>query len=48
MLRKLEALEASSGNNAKTVIPKGYELVNIIGNIAGIVPFTLKQTGILK
>jgi regulator of protease activity HflC (stomatin/prohibitin superfamily) len=38
MLRKLEALEASIGNNAKIVIPTGSELVNIIGDMAGIVP----------
>ncbi|MBK3519172.1 SPFH domain-containing protein [Carboxylicivirga marina] len=38
MLRKLEALEASLGNNAKIVIPTGSELVNIIGDMAGIVP----------
>jgi regulator of protease activity HflC (stomatin/prohibitin superfamily) len=38
LLRKLEALEASLGNNAKIVIPTGTELVNIIGEMAGIVP----------
>jgi len=48
MLRKLEALEASLGNNAKIVIPTGSELVNIIGDMAGIVPLTMKQSEILK
>ena len=43
MLRKLETLEASLGNNAKIVIPAGSELVNIIGDMAGIVPLTKKQ-----
>ncbi len=44
MLRKLEALEASLGNNAKIVIPTGSELVNIIGDMAGIVPLkTIKK-----
>nr|WP_321451352.1 SPFH domain-containing protein [uncultured Carboxylicivirga sp.] len=38
MLRKLEALEASLGNNAKIVIPTGSELVNIIGDMAGLLP----------
>ena len=42
------ALKASLGNNAKTVIPTGSELVNIIGDIAGIVPLTMKQSEILK
>ena len=36
LLRKLEALEASLGTNAKIVIPSGTELVNIIGEMAGI------------
>lgn len=43
LLRKLEALEASLSNNAKIVIPTGTELVNIIGEMAGIVPLTKKQ-----
>ncbi len=38
LLRKLEALEASLGQNAKIVIPTGTELVNIIGDMAGILP----------
>lgn len=38
LLRKLEALEASLGQNAKIVIPTGSELVNIIGEMAGIIP----------
>jgi len=40
LLRKLEALEVSLGTNAKIVIPTGSELVNIIGEMAGIVPLT--------
>jgi regulator of protease activity HflC (stomatin/prohibitin superfamily) len=43
LLRKLEALEASLGNNAKIVIPTGTELVNIIGEMAGILPLNKKQ-----
>ncbi len=42
LLRKLEALEASLGNNAKIVIPTGSDLVNIIGEMAGIVPLERK------
>lgn len=43
LLRKLEALEASLGNNAKIVIPTGTELVNIIGEMAGIIPLEKKK-----
>lgn len=38
LLRKLEALESSLSNNAKIVIPTGTDLVNIIGEMAGIMP----------
>jgi regulator of protease activity HflC (stomatin/prohibitin superfamily) len=43
LLRKLEALEVSLGSNAKIVIPTGTELVNIIGEMAGIVPIDRKS-----
>jgi regulator of protease activity HflC (stomatin/prohibitin superfamily) len=43
LLRKLEALEASLGNNAKIVIPTGTELVNIVGEMAGIIPLERKK-----
>ena len=43
LLRKLEALESSLGQNAKIVIPTGAELVNIIGEMAGIIPLDKKQ-----
>jgi regulator of protease activity HflC (stomatin/prohibitin superfamily) len=43
LLRKLEALEASLGTNAKIVIPTGTDLVNIIGEMAGIIPLDRKQ-----
>jgi len=42
LLRKLEAVEASLGKNAKIVVPTGTELVNIIGDMAGIVPLERK------
>jgi regulator of protease activity HflC (stomatin/prohibitin superfamily) len=38
ILRKLEAVEASLQNNAKIVIPAGSELINIVGDMAGIIP----------
>ena len=43
LLRKLEAVEASLTNNAKIVVPTGTELVNMIGEMAGIVPLKRKQ-----
>ncbi|TFH24172.1 MAG: SPFH/Band 7/PHB domain protein [Bacteroidia bacterium] len=38
LLRKLEAVETSLEKNAKIVIPTGSELVNVIGEMAGILP----------
>ena len=38
LLRKLEALETSLEKNAKIVIPTGSELVNVIGEMAGVLP----------
>ena len=42
LLRKLEALENSLSGNAKIVIPSGSELVNVIGEMAGVLPLTVK------
>jgi regulator of protease activity HflC (stomatin/prohibitin superfamily) len=38
LLRKLEAMEKSLSQNAKIVIPTGTELVNVIGEMAGVLP----------
>lgn len=38
LLRRLEAVEKSLSNNAKIVVPMNTELVNVIGELAGIVP----------
>jgi regulator of protease activity HflC (stomatin/prohibitin superfamily) len=43
LLRKLEAMEAALKDNSKIVIPTGSELVNIIGEMAGILPLSKKQ-----
>ncbi len=43
LLRKLEALEKSLENNAKIVLPTNSELVNIIGDMAGITPLPIKK-----
>ena len=38
VLRKLETVEKSLANNAKVVIPANGELVNVIGELAGVLP----------
>ena len=38
LLKKLQTLEVSLKDNAKVVIPLGSELVNVIGELAGVVP----------
>jgi regulator of protease activity HflC (stomatin/prohibitin superfamily) len=43
LLRKLEAVESSLANNAKIVVPEGSELVNIIGDMAGVLPLPMKN-----
>jgi regulator of protease activity HflC (stomatin/prohibitin superfamily) len=43
LLRKLEALETSLGSNAKIVVPAGSDLVNVISEMAGIVPLERKK-----
>jgi regulator of protease activity HflC (stomatin/prohibitin superfamily) len=43
LLRKLEAIETSLKNNAKIIVPSDSELVNIIGEMAGVLPLTRKD-----
>lgn len=38
LLRRLEAMETALVENAKIVIPAGTELINVIGDLAGMVP----------
>ncbi|MFZ1749941.1 MAG: SPFH domain-containing protein [Saprospiraceae bacterium] len=38
VLRKLEAVEKAMGENTKFVVPAGSDLVNVISEMAGIVP----------
>ncbi len=44
VLRKLEAVERALGTNAKIVVPGNADLVNVIGEMAGIVPVKSKGT----
>jgi regulator of protease activity HflC (stomatin/prohibitin superfamily) len=43
ILRKLEAVEHSLQNNAKIVVPTGTELVNVIGEMAGVLPLKREE-----
>ncbi len=45
VLRKLQALETSLSNNAKIVVPSDSDLVNVIGEMAGVVPVRKKESG---
>ena len=42
LLKKLETVEISLKSNAKIVIPAGTELVNVIGELAGVLPLGTK------
>jgi len=43
LLRRLITVERALENNSKIVVPMGSELVNVIGDIAGMVPLTRAQ-----
>lgn len=43
LLKKLETVEASLRSNATVVVPTGTELVNIIGEMAGVLPLPIKK-----
>jgi regulator of protease activity HflC (stomatin/prohibitin superfamily) len=38
LLRKLETVEVSLKSNAKIIVPSGTELVNVIGELGGVLP----------
>jgi len=40
LLRKLQAMEKALEDNAKIVVPAGSDLVNVIGEMAGVLPIT--------
>jgi regulator of protease activity HflC (stomatin/prohibitin superfamily) len=44
LLRRLEMMEKALANNAKIVLPSDKDIVNVIGEMAGIVPIS-KNTG---
>lgn len=42
-LRKLEALEKALSNNAKIIVPSDKELINVIGEMAGVIPIRMNK-----
>ncbi len=42
LLRRIQALETSLKENAKIVVPIGSDLVNVLGEMAGIIPIKQK------
>ncbi len=45
LLRKIQAVENSLKNNAKIVLPSDAELVNVIGDMAGVLPVIRETKG---
>jgi len=45
LLRKLQATETSLMNNAKIIVPEGSEIMNVIGEMSGVVPVKRKSQG---
>lgn len=43
ILRRIQALETSLAGNAKIIVPSDKDLVNVIGDMAGIVPLPRKD-----
>lgn len=41
LLRRLEAVETSLKNNAKVIVPAESQLVNVVGDLAGVLPIKL-------
>jgi len=45
LLRRLETVEKALMNNAKIVVPSNTELINVIGEMAGVMPLPKKAPG---
>ena len=43
LLRRIQALETSLKDNAKIIVPAGSDLVNVLGEMAGVVPVLNKK-----
>ncbi len=44
MLRKLEAMETALQDNTKIIVPNGSDLVNVMGEMAGVIPMKTQKT----
>ncbi|NVO20622.1 MAG: SPFH/Band 7/PHB domain protein [Bacteroidetes bacterium] len=44
MLRRIQAMETSLKDNSKIVVPTGSDLVNVMGEMGGVIPLKEKQT----
>ena len=45
LLRRLETVEKSLASNVKIIVPSNGQLVNVIGDLAGVVPLKKDETG---
>jgi len=43
LLKRLEMMESALKNNAKIVVPMGSDLVNVMGDLAGVVPIPMHK-----
>ena len=43
MLKKLETVETALRDNAKVIVPADAELVNVVGELAGVLPLKRKD-----
>ena len=43
LLRRLETVEKALMHNAKIVVPSNAELINVIGELAGVLPLPKKE-----
>ena len=44
LLRKLQALETALEDNTKIIVPSDSDLVNVVGDLAGVLPIKRKKT----
>jgi regulator of protease activity HflC (stomatin/prohibitin superfamily) len=44
VLRRLETVEKALANNAKIVIPGGTQLINVVGEMAGLIPLKAESS----
>jgi hypothetical protein len=42
MLRRIQAMETSLKDNSKIVVPTGSDLVNVMGEMGGVIPIKSK------